>query len=126
MVRADEAAPLQARAVGQPNLRAQGLKALHGWLTCVARSPAGHQRRKRALVHCTKVCRTQGRYLYARPLYSLRSPQGRRHSKTCQPVLAAHRETAGRALMMPVEFLIRRSQNRIHFLHKWYELVEVL
>jgi hypothetical protein len=32
----------------------------------------------------------------------------------------------GRALMMPVEFLIRRSQNRIHFLHKWYELVEVL
>ena len=34
MVRADEAAPLQARAVGQPKLRAQGLKALHGWLTC--------------------------------------------------------------------------------------------
>jgi len=34
MVRADEATPLQARAVGQPKLRAQGLKALHGWLTC--------------------------------------------------------------------------------------------
>src|SRR5262245_38360679 len=26
--------PLQARAVGQPKLRAQRLKALHGWLTC--------------------------------------------------------------------------------------------
>ena len=24
------------------------------------------------------------------------------------------------------EFLIRRSQSRIHFLHEWYELVEVL
>jgi hypothetical protein len=31
MVRADEAAPLQARAVGQPKLRAQGLKALHSY-----------------------------------------------------------------------------------------------
>jgi hypothetical protein len=34
MVRADEAAPLQARAVGQPKLRAQGLKALYAWLMC--------------------------------------------------------------------------------------------
>jgi hypothetical protein len=33
MVRADEANPLQARPVGQPKLRAQRLKALHGWLT---------------------------------------------------------------------------------------------
>ena len=32
----------------------------------------------------------------------------------------------GRVLMMPVEFLICRSQGRIHFLHEWYELVEVL
>jgi len=39
--------------------------------------------------------------------------------------------TAARAadiptLCSPVQFLIRRSQGRIHFLHEWYELVEVL
>ena len=33
MVRADER-PASSRAVGQPKLRAQRLKALHGWLTC--------------------------------------------------------------------------------------------
>ena len=34
MVRADEATRFKPRAVGQPKLRAQRLKALHGWLTC--------------------------------------------------------------------------------------------
>jgi hypothetical protein len=46
------------------------------------------------------------------------------HSSSAQPGLFDGGEALG--VECQVEFLICRSQGRIHFLHEWYELVEVL